>query len=213
MSGTPRRGRVLPSSFYARDTEDVARDLIGAVLECTVHGVRCTGRIVETEAYIGEHDPACHASLGRTRRTEGLWGPPGTAYVYLIYGMYWCPCAVTRRAGLASAVLIRAVEPVDGISAMRRRRKGIRRLTDLTSGPGRLSQALGISGTRHHGGSLASGPLRILAGNPVPDARLAVTPRIGLNPGNPALLWPLRWIEKENLFVSARAETKRFLKR
>ena len=203
--------RTLPWSFYARDTELVARELLGAVLECTVRGVRCAGRIVETEAYIGEHDPACHAAIGYTPRTAGLWGPPGSAYVYLIHGMYWCAHAVTRPRGFASAVLLRAIDPLDGLAAMRRRRGAPERATDLTSGPGRLCQALGVNGPAHHGGSFLRGPLRITAGEHVPDAHVAVTPRIGINPANAAVDWPLRWIERENPFVSARAQTKRFL--
>ncbi len=99
-------GRPLPVAFYARETELIARELLGAVLECTVRGVCCRGRIVETEAYTGEHDLACHAAAGRTARTELLYGPPAHAYVYFIYGMHWCVNAVTRRAGLPSAVLI-----------------------------------------------------------------------------------------------------------
>jgi DNA-3-methyladenine glycosylase len=204
--------RVLPARFYDRDTEQVARDLLGAVLECTVRGVTCRGRIVETEAYIGEHDAACHAAAGRTPRTEGLWGPPGSAYVYRIYGMYWCANAVTRADGLASAVLLRAVEPLDGLSAMRRRRPKAKRDLDLTSGPGRLCDALGISGSAHHGTSLVTGPLRILAGDPVDDGDVAITPRIGLNPANEALLWPLRWLVRSSPYVSARTETRRFLR-
>jgi DNA-3-methyladenine glycosylase len=204
--------RVLPARFYDRDTEQVARDLLGAVLECTVRGVTCRGRIVETEAYIGEHDPACHAAVGKTPRTIGLWGPPGSAYVYRIYGMYWCANAVTRAEGLASAVLLRAVEPIDGIAAMRRRRPKAARDRDLTSGPGRLCDALGITGPAHHGTSLVHGTLRILEGTPIDDARVAITPRIGLNPKNAALDWPLRWIVQDSPYVSAMTETRRFLR-
>lgn len=183
--------RVLPRAFYDRDTELVARDLIGRVLECTRHGVRCRGRITETEAYLGEHDPACHAAAGRTARTAGLYGPPGTAYVYFIYGMYWCVNAVTRAEGLPSAVLIRGVQPLEGIAAMRRRRG--RRVGDasLADGPGKLCIALGIDGPSHHGADLVTGgALRILAGAPVDDAEVTVTPRIGISR---ATDWMLRW--------------------
>ena len=203
-------GSVLPQSFYARATERVARDLLGAVLECTVRGVRCRGRIVETEAYIGEHDAACHAAAGRTKRAAGLWGPPGSAYVYRIYGMYWCANVVTRREGLASAVLLRAVEPLEGLSTMRRRRDG-RKDHELTSGPGKLCDAFAITGPRHHGATFLRAPLRILAGDPVDESEVAVTRRIGINPRNPALDWPLRWIVRRSPFVSARGETERFL--
>ncbi len=204
--------RVLPASFYNRETELVARELLGAILECTTRGVLCRGRIVETEAYIGEHDPACHAALGRTARTEGLWGPPGSAYVYLIYGMYWCANAVTRERGLASAVLLRAVEPLDGIETMRRRRKSARTDHDLTNGPGKLCDAFGISGPAHHGASFLRGPLRILEGDPVPDSDVGITARIGINPANAGLTWPLRWIVRSSPWVSARAETRRMLR-
>jgi DNA-3-methyladenine glycosylase len=203
--------RVLPASFYERDTEQVARDLLGSVLECTVRGVRCRGRIVETEAYIGEHDAACHAAVGRTPRTAGLWGPPGSAYVYRIYGMYWCANVVTRPEGLASAVLLRAVEPLEGIDAMRRRRKSAQRDVDLTNGPGKLCEAFGITGPSHHGTTFLRGPLRILAGEPVDDRDVATTPRIGLNPRKDAYDWPLRWIVRSSPYVSARAETRRHL--
>jgi DNA-3-methyladenine glycosylase len=194
--------RPLPVAFYARETELVARELLGAVLECTVRGVRCSGRIVETEAYTGEEDLACHAAAGRTARTEVLYGPAGRAYVYFIYGMHWCVNAVTRRAGLPSAVLIRAVEPLEGIEAMRRRR-GRRGRPDreLTNGPGKLCSAFGITGPRHHGLSLISSPLRILAGERVPDADVEVTPRIGISR---APEFPLRWIVRSSGFVSGR---------
>lgn len=205
--------RPLPASFYDRETELVARDLLGAILECTVRGVRCRGRIVETEAYVGEHDPACHASVGRTARTEGLFGPPGSAYVYLIYGMYWCANAVTRAEGLASAVLLRAVEPIEGIEAMRRRRPAARNDHELTNGPGKLCEAFGLSGPSHHGSSFAHGPMRILAGERVPDREVAITRRIGINPANKALDWPLRWIVRGSPWVSAPRETRAFLLR
>ena len=192
--------RPLPAAFYARQTELVARELLGAVLECTVNGTRCRGRIVETEAYTGEEDLACHAAAGRTARTEVLYGPAGRAYVYFIYGMHWCVNAVTRRAGLPSAVLIRAVEPLEGIEAMRRRRHG-RPDRELTNGPAKLCEAFGITGPRHHGASLISSSLRILAGERVPDADVAVTPRIGISR---AAAEPLRWIVRSSAFVSGR---------
>lgn len=204
--------RVLPRRFYDRDTELVARDLIGSVLECTRDGVTCRGIISETEAYLGEHDPACHAAVGRTARTAGLYGPPGTAYVYFIYGMYWCMNAVTRAEGLPSAVLIRGVRPLDGLDVMRRRRgagalgtgargagaRGTgRRIADraLADGPGKLCRAFGINGPAHHGADLVRGPaLRILAGAPVDDAHVIVTPRIGISK---AKQWPLRFLMRD----------------
>ncbi len=186
--------RVLPRTFYDRATELVARDLIGRILECTRDGIRCRGIISETEAYLGEHDPACHAAAGRTRRTAGLYGPPGTAYVYFIYGMYWCVNAVTRAEGLPSAVLIRGLRPIEGIEAMRQRRRRGRQLAahSLTDGPGKLCAALGIDGPTHHGADLVRGAsLRILHGAPADDAHIAVTPRIGISK---AREWPLRWV-------------------
>lgn len=186
----------------------MARDLLGRIIECTTGGVRCRARIVETEAYLGEHDPACHAAVGRTARTEVLYAAPGTAYVYRIYGMYWCANAVTRREGLPSAVLIRAAVPMEGIDAMRARRAHARRDEDLTSGPARLCQALGITGPAHHGRSLVTSPLRILAGSPAPRREVVVTPRIGVSV---AADWPLRYLVRDNPFVSQRAQTARFL--
>ena len=189
--------RPLPAGFYARDTELVARDLLGATLECVARGVRCRGRIVETEAYTGEEDLACHAAAGRTARTEVLYGPPGRAYVYFVYGMHWCVNAVTRRTGLPSAVLIRAVEPIEGIAAMRRRR-GVQRDRDLTNGPAKLCEAMGITGA-FNGLSLQTSPLRILRGEHVPDDDVAVTKRIGISR---AVEEPLRWIVRSSEFVS-----------
>ncbi|HVZ49845.1 MAG TPA: DNA-3-methyladenine glycosylase [Gemmatimonadaceae bacterium] len=198
----------LSPAFYDRPTERVARDLLGRILETTVDGVRCRARIVETEAYLGEHDAACHAAAGRTARTDVLYGAPGVAYVYFVYGMHWCANAVTRREGLPSAVLIRAAEPVEGIAAMRSRRGAAVRDRDLTSGPGRLCAAMGITGRAHHGRPLWRGGIRILEGMPVRRRDILVTPRIGVNV---AADWPMRFLVRGNPWVSARAQTARFL--
>jgi len=192
------RGRILPSSFYERETEIVARGMLGTVLECETEEGVASGIIVETEAYLGEHDLACHAAVGRTARTEPLYGPPGIAYVYFIYGMYWCFNAVTRSKGLPSAVLVRAVEPLDGIALMHKRRARVTHTTDLTNGPGKLCTALGITGSLN-GMALRRKPIVIREGEPVPDDEVEITARIGITRSAD---WPLRWIVKGNRFVS-----------
>jgi DNA-3-methyladenine glycosylase len=192
------RSSVLPTSFYARDTEVVAREMLGTILECRTREGVASGRIVETEAYVGEHDLACHAAAGRTQRTAPLYGPPGFSYVYFIYGMYWCFNAVTRDEGQPSAVLVRAVEPVDGIELMRRRRPAAKRDIDLTNGPGKLCLALAI-GARHHELSLIDSPLVIRRGTPVEDRDVVVTPRIGISRSAD---WPLRYFVADNPYVS-----------
>ncbi|MFL5556648.1 MAG: DNA-3-methyladenine glycosylase [Gemmatimonadaceae bacterium] len=192
------RGRVLPRAFYHRDTEIVARELLGAVLECDTDDGIASGIIVETEAYLGEHDLACHAVAGRTRRTEHLYGPPGIAYVYFIYGMYWCFNAVTRSAGLPSAVLVRGLEPLDGLALMHKRRPRVKNTVDLTNGPGKLCTALGITGSMS-GKSLQRKPLVIREGERVPDDKVDITTRIGITRSAD---WPLRWIVTGNRFVS-----------
>ena len=191
-------GRVLPRAFYERETEIVARELLGTVLECETDAGTASGIIVETEAYLGEHDLACHAVAGRTARTEPLYGPPGTSYVYFIYGMYWCFNAVTRAEGLPSAVLVRALEPLAGIDLMHKRRSRIRNDVDLTNGPGKLCTALGIDGSMS-AKSLQRKPLVIREGKSVPDDEVEVTTRIGITRSAD---WPLRWIVKGNRFVS-----------
>ena len=193
-------GTPLPPAFYDRDPEQVARDLLGCIVTRHSEQGLTSGRIVETEAYLGPHDPACHAVAGRTRRTETLFGPPGFAYVYFIYGVHWCLNAVTREEGFGSAVLIRALEPIEGVALMRERR-GVARDRDLTNGPGKLCRALAITGAEN-GVSLASEELAIYPGAPVPDDSMAVTPRIGISK---AADWPLRWIVRESAFVSRRS--------
>lgn len=201
-SRTPR-GAPLPRAFYDRDTSVVARELLGAVLETrSAEGVT-SARIVETEAYVGPDDPACHAAAGLTPRTKHLFGPPGISYVYLIYGMYWCFNAVTREVGHGSAVLIRAAAPLEGEDLMQRRRPRLRSRYDLTNGPGKLCLALGITGA-DSGRSLAEQPLRILAGDAVPDGDVVVTPRIGITK---AAEWPLRYFAAGDPFVSKTPRT------
>jgi DNA-3-methyladenine glycosylase len=192
------RGRALPPAFYERETEVVARDILGTVLECETDDGIASGIIVETEAYLGEHDLACHAAAGRTARTEALYGPPGTSYVYFIYGMYWCFNAVTRSEGLPSAVLVRALEPLDGIALMHKRRPRVKSEVDLTNGPGKLCTALGITGSMS-AQSLQRRPLLIREGEPVPGDRVEVTTRVGITR---CADWPLRWIVRGNRFVS-----------
>lgn len=202
-SGVPARrfhhGAVIPVAFYDRDTRVVARELLGAMLECRSADGVARGRIVETEAYLGAHDPACHAVAGLTERTRHLHGPPGIAYVYRIYGAHWCFNAKTEREGNGSAVLVRAIEPIEGEELMRRRRPLAKRDVDLTNGPGKLCAALGITGALD-GSPLTRPPLLLLrGGDPVPDGEVDVTPRIGITR---AADLPLRWLVRGNAWVS-----------
>jgi DNA-3-methyladenine glycosylase len=191
-------GGPLPEAFYARDTSRVARALLGCVLESEFNGQRTAGRIVEVEAYVGPHDPAAHGyGNRRSRRNERLFGPPGTSYVYFIYGMHWCFNAVTERDGYPAAVLVRALEPCAGLETMASRR----RLDDakkLCSGPARLCEALGITGSIN-GLSLTRGPVRIT--RPLPSRRVPIVagPRIGISQ---AADWPLRFVEHGSPWLS-----------
>lgn len=193
-----RLGSPLAARFYDRPTEVVARDLLGRVLQSTTPDGVTRATIVETEAYTGPEDPACHAAAGLTRRTEHLFGPPGRSYVYFIYGMYWCVNAVTRERGHGSAVLIRAVHPISGMELMHARRPRVRRDRDLSNGPGKLCLAMGIDGDMN-GLSLQHGPLVIREGTPVRDEDVVVTPRIGIVQ---AADWPLRFLVRDDPFVS-----------
>ena len=159
----------LPRSFYDRPALAVARDLLGKVLVLEENGARRAARIVEVEAYVGEYDLACHAARGRTSRTGVLYGPPGHAYVYLIYGMHHCFNVVTCREGRAAAVLVRGVEPLEGLPGRRR-----------TDGPGRLCDALGI--TLHHNRvDLLGERLFVLDAPRVAPSGVARGPRIGVD--------------------------------
>lgn len=180
--------------------------MLGTILECRTDEGTSSGVIVETEAYIGEHDPACHAAAGRTRRTAPLYGPPGISYVYFIYGVHWCFNAVTREEGLPSAVLVRAIEPFRGEELMRVRRGPRVHGVNVTNGPGKLCEALGIDGSLN-GVSLRHGPLVIREGRDVSDADVVTGPRIGITK---AADWPLRFSILRNPFVSgARSVTQR----
>lgn len=191
---------ALPVAFYDRDPAIVARELLGMLLVVRERdGVSLQARIVETEAYLGPDDPACHAVAGRTRRTEHLHGPPGNAYVYRIYGMHWCLNAVTLPDGIGSAVLLRAVEPLDGLPRLQRRRPAARRERDLTNGPGKLCAAYGITGAID-GTSLQRGAVRIVRGRDVDDSAVLVSPRIGITR---AADWPLRFFIADSPFVSS----------
>src|SRR5437762_1325220 len=179
---------VLSGDFYARPTHDVARALIGKVLVHDSPGGHASGVIVETEAYIGESDPACHAAPGPTARNAPLYGPPGIAYVYLNYGIHYLVNAVTEAEGSPAAVLIRALEPHDGEPLMRRRRaKGTgRSARDFTSaelcrGPGNLTRALGIS-LGQNLSDLTRSALRV-EDRRLPARDVAWTPRIGITVG------------------------------
>ncbi len=182
---------ALPRSFYSRPTLAVARDLIGKVLVHDTPAAVASGIIVEVEAYIGEADPACHAAPGPTPRNAPLYGPPGIAYVYLNYGIHYLVNAVTEEEGAPAAVLIRALEPLDGEAMMRRRRaRGTGRkpasfaTADLCRGPGNLTRALGIT-LRHNRLDLTCSRLRI-EDRGAPARAVVWTRRIGIRVGTEA---------------------------
>jgi DNA-3-methyladenine glycosylase len=196
----------LNHDFYERPALDVARDLLGKVLVIDDDPKRPAraGRIVEVEAYVGEHDLACHASKGRTRRTEVLFGPAGRSYVYLIYGMYHCFNVVTEPEGTAAAVLVRAVEPVYGIAESSR-----------TDGPGKLCRAMHIT-LAHNRLDLTSDELFIEDAPPLPEKNVARGPRIGVDYSGKWAKKPYRLWVKGNAYVSRtpkRLSARRILKK
>jgi DNA-3-methyladenine glycosylase len=202
--------RSLPRSFFARDPRRVARELLGKVLVRKSPDVLLTARIVELEAYLGEKDPAAHAASGRTLRNAVLFGPPGYAYIYFIYGNHYCLNVSCEPEGQAGGVLFRALEPLSGVEEMARAR-GItihapaitkNDLRKLTSGPGRLSEAFGITRTRDNGCDLTdkTGSL-FIADDGFRPGRIRTTPRIGITK---AAEKPLRYLLDGNPFVSGK---------
>jgi DNA-3-methyladenine glycosylase len=183
----------LAQQFYDRSVHEVARELIGCVVR---HG-ETAGRIVETESYHME-EPACHAFAGVTERTRTLYGEPGRAYVYFSYGVHSLLNAVAEGDGVGAAVLIRALVPVDGVELMRQRR-GLQRMEELCSGPGKLTQALGI-GLSLNGSSLVDGPIELLTREPgAREPRVVAGERIGITK---AMELPWRFCDADSRHVS-----------
>jgi DNA-3-methyladenine glycosylase len=208
--------RPLDRAFFGRDPRRVARELLGKVLVRDSVGQqahrrqnarhRLAARIVEVEAYLGEKDPASHAAAGNTARTSVLFGPPGFAYVYFIYGTHYCLNVSCEREGKAGGVLFRALEPLLGIEEMAAARgvelQSPRDLAKLTSGPGRLAQAFGITRTRDNGCDLTSSQSSLWIGDDgFRSSKIGVTPRIGITK---AAERPLRYLLEGNRFVSGR---------
>jgi len=196
--------RPLPVAFYRRPAEVVARELVGGYLVREVAGERLVARLVETEAYLGAPDRASHAWGGRrTARNESLYLAGGHAYVYFIYGMHWCLNAVTGKAGVGSAVLLRAGEPIAGLERMAANRRLARapRPGDLAGGPGKLCQALAIDRVLD-GARLDRRPLFVAAGEPVGEGEVVAGPRVGVDYAGEAAAWPLRFALRGNPHVS-----------
>ena len=191
----------LPREFYARPTLTVAQELLGQRVVRVLDGQRLAGRIVEVEAYLDETDQASHARPGPTRRNAPMYGPPGHAYVYFIYGMYYCLNAVTEPEGSPAAVLIRALEPLEGVEAMRRHRPG-HSDCNLTSGPGKLCQALAIDRTLNSADLCHDTRLWIEAGAPVADEQVAAGPRIGVRGDQRARTAPWRFYFQDHPCLS-----------
>jgi DNA-3-methyladenine glycosylase len=169
----------LPLSFYQQPTLEIARKLLGKILVRRLNGKNLAGKIVETEAYVGPEDLACHASKGRTPRTAIMFENGGRAYIYMIYGVYFCLNAVTEPEGHPAAVLIRAIEPIEHVAAMRKLRGNPRREQDIASGPGKLCMAMGID-KRLNGASLAGETLWIEDRKLTVD-EIAASPRVGVD--------------------------------
>lgn len=205
----PGKIQPLPRAFFSRDPRRVARQLLGKVLIRDGEEAQLTARIVEVEAYLGVEDPAAHAAAGRTLRNAVLFGPPGHAYVYFIYGNHYCLNVSCEPEGKAGCVLFRALEPLSGIEAMAHARhielRGPKDWPKLTSGPGRLCQAFGITRARDNGRDLTSPSSGLWIGDDGFRTRLiAASPRIGITK---AADMSLRYFLEGNSFVSGRKRT------
>jgi DNA-3-methyladenine glycosylase len=191
--------RQVPSSFFLRSPEEVAQGLLGCVVASDVGGSVVAGIVVETEAYLGAHDPGSHAATkGVTARNAVMYGPPGTAYVYFTYGNHHMLNLVCEPEGVAGAVLVRALRPIAGAETMTRRRHG-RRLRELCNGPGKLAEALGID-LSDNGTPLGSGRIAVYFGESVGPSRIGTSGRVGLSRGHDL---PLRYFIVGDPFVSA----------
>jgi DNA-3-methyladenine glycosylase len=204
LATSPHPGRPLAREFYDRDPRRVSRELLGKVLVRRERKQLRAARIVEVEAYLGENDPAAHSFAGRTQRNAVLFGPPGLAYVYFIYGNHYCLNVSCLPDGVAGGILFRAVEPLAGIEEMARSRDvcvtSTRDLRKLTSGPGRLAEAFSITRERDNGKDLASSRSDLYIGDDGYRVRhILTTPRIGITK---AAERPLRYVIAGNEFVS-----------
>lgn len=189
------KGKILPRSFYNRPAVVVARELLGKVMWRD----NTAGVIVETEAYPGGDDLASHSAAGVTKRTRVIFGPPGHAYVYFCYGMHVCMNVVADAEGTAGCVLIRALQPITGLDTMQSRRAAARNERQLTSGPARLTQALGIT-LEDYGADLTRGPFVIREPAKPLKFEIEVTPRIGISKCEDR---PLRFVIRDSEFLSA----------
>ena len=192
--------RVPDRSFYARPTAEVAHSLLGTILLHRTADGLLAGVIVEVEAYLGQNDPAAHSSAGRTPRTRVIFGDPGHAYVYRIYGLHHCLNVVAEPDGAPGCVLIRALEPICGVEVMRSRRAAARRVEQLASGPAKLTQALGI-GMEAYGSDLLGETLSIRVPHKRPMVNIATTKRIGIRKAQEL---DLRFFVADNKHVSRR---------
>lgn len=205
-SGELRKIQPLDRAFFIRDARRVARQLLGKILVRQAPGVALTARVVEVEAYLGVDDPAAHSAAGRTLRNAVIFGPPGHAYVYFIYGNHYCLNVSCEPEGKAGCVLFRALEPLSGLEAMARARQvqvsSPRDLPKLTSGPGRLCEAFGITRTRDNGLDLTSPASGLWIGDDQYRPRkISQTPRIGITKAADV---QLRYFLTDNRFVSGR---------